>query len=162
MDYETARELFRLDRVTGVLYWASSPSRRAKIGAEAGCLNDYGYMRVRFRGVSYMTHRIVWLLVHGQWPEDQIDHINGVRADNRPENLRRATAAENQQNLKVRKDNTSGFPGVRRSKSKWQAIIARGGERYHLGNFDTPEQAAAAYARAKAELHPFQPIARAA
>ncbi|HDS1550738.1 TPA: HNH endonuclease [Stenotrophomonas maltophilia] len=107
-----------------------------------------------------MNHRIVWLLTHGTWPKDQIDHINGVRTDNRPENLRQASALDNQQNLKTRVDNTSGYPGVRRSLSRWSALIAHGGKRHYLGNYDTPEQAYAAYLEAKSRLHTFNPVPR--
>ena len=164
LNLDRANELFRLDPETGRIYWKAHTGvrSRATIGAEAGCLNSQGYWRIRIGGKNYMAHRIVWLLTHGTWPEG-IDHINGNPNDNRPENLREATKAENMENLAIRKDNTSGFTGVRRNAAgNWQALIAKNGKRHCLGSFPTPEQAAAAYAAAKRELHTFQPTLRTA
>jgi hypothetical protein len=162
LTFKRASEVFSYDPETGIVTWKERASRRVWIGEEAGCMNSYGYRRIRLEGVHCMTHRLAWLLTYRKWPASQLDHINGDRLDNRIDNLREATPAENQQNLKRRKNNTSGYVGVRKSLNKWQAIIAIDRKRIHLGNFDTIEEAAAAYAAAKAELHTFQPVARAA
>ena len=85
-----------------------------------------------------------------------------IRSDNRFANLRDGTGAENAQNRKVRYDNISGLIGVSRIQRKWQARIMILGCRLYLGRFKTPELAYAAYLAAKRELHPFQPVPRAA
>jgi hypothetical protein len=163
MNFEEASAIFRYDPVSGELRWRKRLSGRTTVGELAGRLNGYGYLRVTVDGRTYMVHRIAWLLANGSWPERQIDHINGSRADNRICNLREANPEEQMQNLRRYKNNTSGFPGVRRTGSgKWQALIAQGGKRVCLGSFDTPEEAAEAYAKAKAALHTFNPVARAA
>ena len=102
------------------------------------------------------------MYAHGTWPEKQLDHINGIRDDNRLVNLREATPAENQQNRALHPLNTSGHPGVTWNKKerKWHAKIAVANKRYHLGLFDTVEEAAAAYADAKKKHHLFNPEVR--
>jgi hypothetical protein len=95
----------------------------------------------------------------GEWPTHQVDHKNSVRNDNRWENLRLATNAQNQQNLrKARADNSSGFLGVFPNKNRWSAQIAINGKSKCLGTFDTPELAHAAYLKAKASIHEFQTL----
>jgi hypothetical protein len=108
------------------------------------------------------SHRVVWTLFHGRWPEHDIDHVRGVEAGNGIGNLREATNAENCQNRKKRNNNTSGFIGVWRDKrqNKWRAEINVAGKHFCAGMFDTREAAAFAYLIAKSELHPFQPIPR--
>lgn len=109
--------------------------------------------------------------VHKAWDEQadsrgivmlaSIDHINGDRADNRIANLRQATTAENSQNERgPRAHATSGFLGVgwHAQQSRWRARITVNGKRRHLGLFDTPEAAYAAYVEAKRALHPFSTL----
>ena len=100
----------------------------------------------------------------GVWPVKEIDHINGNPSDNRWVNLREGTRGEQLQNQKLGKRNTSGLMGVSPDKlrGKWCACIQVGGRRYHLGRFSASEAAHAAYLEAKARLHPFQPVPRAA
>ena len=116
-----------------------------------------GYCIIRLDDRLYTAHRLAWLYVHGQWPTHQLDHINGNRQDNRLCNLRPATNAENAQN-RTRKSNTSGFPGVRKTNSKWTAEIKVNYKPIRLGRFDSPEAAYAAYLEAKRKYHPFSLI----
>ncbi|WP_082492943.1 HNH endonuclease signature motif containing protein [Acidovorax sp. Leaf160] len=105
---------------------------------------------------------MAWLYVNGAWPDGQIDHINGNRADNRIANLRVCSNADNGQNRGVNANNRSGSPGVSfHSKAqKWQAHIGIQGVRHALGFFASKEDAAAAYVEAKAQLHQFNPSIR--
>lgn len=157
-----ARNLFYYNKKTGELLWKSTRAPRAQAGAVAGSPNGKGYIKVQIDGVLYFAHRLVWLIHHGCWPERQIDHINGCRADNRVENLRAATNAENQQNKAVHKSSTSRFLGVSRVTrlGMWQAQIMLNRTARHLGYFTTEDEAAAAYAAAKAEMHAFNPVHR--
>jgi hypothetical protein len=90
----------------------------------------------------------------GRWPVGPIDHINGIRNDNRWFNLREATPAQNSQNMRARDNSRSGFKGVtwKASERRWRARITWNGQQHFLGYFDTAEAAAAAYSTAADRL----------
>jgi hypothetical protein len=126
-------------------------------GDEAGT-NKYGYISVGYRGVFYLAHRLAWYLMTGDWlPSKQdIDHINGDRADNRWCNLRLATRSQNMMNIRnLRIDNKSGAKGVsfRSDTQKWHARITVKGNHILLGDYE--EKADAISARAEAEMKYF-------
>lgn len=157
------QSLLHYDPCTGVFTWLVQKSSRRKVGDEAGGICGNGYRQIGLDGKLYLTHRLAWLWMIGEWPKDQIDHINGVRDDNRWSNLREATNAENCQNLKINSNNKSGYMGVswHAKKGKWKAQISSTGCNKYLGQFTSPEDAHAAYLAAKAIVHPFQPAPRA-
>lgn len=139
----TLRRTFTYDPETGVL---------RKNGRRVGWLHKTtGYRYVSFGGHEYKEHRIAWAIHFGEWPIGQIDHRNRKRADNRITNLRDVGGSENQWNIGVRKDNSSGFPGVsfHIGSKKYIARIRLNGKRVHLGYFSTAEEAAEAYEQAK-------------
>ena len=112
--------------------------------------NGSGYLRLRINGVLYKAHRIAWLHHYGRWPSDCIDHINGVRTDNRIANLRDVPHRGNQRNMKVRSVSQTGLKGVSRHpyNGRYTARIVDANAQFrHLGMFDTPEEAHAAYLR---------------
>jgi citrate synthase len=85
-----------------------------------------GYLIIDISYKKYKAHRLAWLYVHGEWPNDQIDHINGDKVDNRISNLRAATPSQNKQNArKARSDSRSGLIGAIWSsrQNKWRAVI---------------------------------------
>jgi hypothetical protein len=84
-----------------------------------------------------------------------VDHIDGDGLNNRRENLRLATNAQNQMNRKIGTSNTSGYKGVywHKSSQKWMARIGVGGRQKYLGVFDTPELAYEAYKKAATEIY---------
>jgi hypothetical protein len=158
-------ELFEFDADASVLIWrvrpvetfatvlASNAWNARFAGAVAGYISRQGYRRIVIDGKRRQAHRMIWIFANGDIPDSmQIDHINGVRDDNRVANLRTVTHAENGRNSSMRRDNTSGMLGVRWNKRdrKWRAKIVIDGQIMHLGNFDTLEAAAAA--RAAAEI----------
>ena len=164
---EQLQELFTLDHITGHLYWKAranlrQPSWNTRFaGKLAGSLHPTdGYLRVGIGKRFCQVHIIVWAMCNGRWPDDELDHRNGVRDDNRPVNLREATRGEQSQNLAKRADNTSGYTGVSRAGKKWSAEIWLSGEHHRLGYFDTPEDAYAGYCEAKSKLHEFNPTVR--
>ncbi len=163
---EYLRELFAYDPVSGELTWLERPvehfssasyALRFKSrfsGKLAGNVGPLGYRRVNIANKFYTVHRLVWLMTHGEWPES-IDHINGVRDDNRLANLRAVSAAENARNSRAPTNNTSGAVGVSWDKSigKWFAYIGAGrGTRRALGFFAMKADAIAARKSAEREI----------
>lgn len=91
----------------------------------------------------------------GEWPAEQVDHINGTPDDNRWDNLREASNAENCRNTRRRQNNTSGTKGVTwdARRGKWNANICVNRRYIFLGYFEDIEAAAAAYAAASQKYH---------
>jgi hypothetical protein len=82
------------------------------IGEIVGCLDkSTGYIKLGIGLKVYHAHRLAWLYTYGHLPK-YIDHINGIKHDNRLCNLRDCTNSENMRNSKIRSDNTSGVKGV--------------------------------------------------
>lgn len=148
------KELLHYDPETGVLKWIAPPLRHPNLmGKEAGSLWD-GYRVVMISRQHYNAHRLAWLYVYGEWPKKHIDHINGIRDDNRICNLRDVSCAENAQNIRQpSKNNKAGHLGVQKVCQKYRGQIVVGGVRKHLGTFETIELARAAYWEAKKALH---------
>jgi len=115
-----------------------------------------GYQRIGFGGKQYAAHRVAWMLTTGEWPDRHIDHINGMRDDNRFSNLRLATHSENQMNRRPR--GVSGKGATQHSCGKFQASIKKDGTTIYLGLYDTRAEAQAAYRRAATTL--FKEFAR--
>lgn len=112
-----------------------------------------GYLRGAIGKVNYQAHRTIWKIMTGEDPEE-VDHINGVRTDNRWENLRSVPRFQNMRNQKKRRDNTSGFTGVfwNPQAQKWRATIKDNGKSKHLGQFTDLAQAAQARKQAEQAL----------
>ena len=148
------RELLEYNTTTGQLFWRVDRGK-VKAGKEITCLNGAGYIVVRVDDVLLRAHRAIWAMIYDEWPNTEIDHINGVRCDNRLENLRQATHTENMKNIKKPATNRSGFKGVswHYKGQKWQAHIKADGVNHYLGLFDTAEQAHEAYKEASQKLH---------
>jgi hypothetical protein len=152
---ERLRELLAYNAETGVFINRVNRGTTGKAGCRVGARDGRGYIAMNIEGRLYVAHRLAWLYVTGEWPSDQIDHINGLRDDNRFANLREATNAKNRLNSKRRADNASGFKGVswERRRSVWIANIQKGNRRFYLGQFATPEEAHAAYCLAAEKHH---------
>jgi hypothetical protein len=159
---EMVREALAYDRETGVLSWKKPTNQKIRIGTVAGCVGSNGYLQVKFWGRTYLAHRLAWLIEHGAFPEHYLDHINGNTTDNRLSNLRECTNSENQQNVNAKRTSSSRLLGVSLipPTGKWRAQIRANGRKYDLGAFDSEELAYAAYLKAKAEMHKFQPVPR--
>ena len=154
---EILREILIYEPETGKFYWKM---RRAQMlaGDEAGYVGNLGYILIGIALAGskrrYTGHRLAWLYQTGEWPENNVDHINGSRADNRWCNLRAATQSENQANRRVKRSVANGLKGIEKHHSgRWVARICKEGRRYHLGMFDTAEEAHAVYAVCAEALH---------
>lgn len=156
------QELLSYNPDSGLFTWLVPVSRRIKVGGIAGSPSSGGYVRIHIDGKKYKAHRLAWLYTSGKWPAECIDHINGIRNDNRMLNLREATNSENKQNLRVANvNNKTGLLGVSYRKSgKFIARITINGARIDIGNFNNAEEAHQAYLRKKQELHPFQTLVK--
>lgn len=135
----------------GELFWKVD-RRKTKIGQKAGRRKPNGYCEVRLDGKLHGTHRLIYMMINGTMPKI-VDHIDGNPSNNRIENLRCATHAENTWNSKRAKNNSSGFKGVQKHKDKWVAIVIFHGKRHRLGVFKDAIEAAKAVSLARIELH---------
>lgn len=152
---ERVRELLDYDRDSGLFVWKAPNSNRTSAGNVAGTIR-HGYVLIGVDGRQRLAHRLAWLLVTGEWPTADIDHINGNRSDNRIANLRQVTRSVNMENQRrPRGNNSSGFLGVGwdKEKRRWRAQIKVNGVNLILGRFRTPEEAHGAYIAAKRKLH---------
>lgn len=150
-----AREWLDYDSKTGHLFWKKK-GRKAIPGARAGTVGTHGYRQVYIGGKSHREHRICWLVVNGEFPSAELDHINGRKDDNRMENLRVVTRAENLQNIHdAHARSSSGVRGVRfdRRRGIWTAEIQAFGVKRFLGAFSDKGAAEEAYRAAKRRLH---------
>lgn len=113
-----------------------------------------GYVYVSIGGQSLQAHRVAWAIHSGEWPKQQIDHIDGDRQNNRIENLRLATQTQNNWNMRVTSKSKSGIKGVYfdKERGKWAATICVHKRRINLGRFLCIDDAKAAY-KAAAEKH---------
>lgn len=158
---EYLREILDYDPETGAFTWKlradATPQWNGKYAGKPAGSHDTstGYHQLSINGIFRYAHRAAWLYTFGEWPAQQIDHINGVGSDNRISNLRLASHTENMRNTRKRADNTSGFKGVSHAKhaKRWRAKIQSHQKQRYLGCFDTPEEAHAAYCKAAAELY---------
>jgi hypothetical protein len=158
VEIERLRKLFRLDSETGRLYRLTDSHGggvRCYAGDEVCRKNDSGYIVASVGRGDIRVHRIVFALTHGRWPEHQVDHINGIRDDNRPCNLREATDSQNKHNKRRHHNTASGLKGAYYSpkRGKWYSRIMADYKNYSLGCFNTAEEAHAAYAEAARRLH---------
>lgn len=145
--------VLRYDPTSGEFRWKETRNGFCKKGSIAGILHKKGYIDIQVFGQTLKAHRLAWLYVYGQWPDDQLDHVNGNRSDNRICNIRQATNAENQWNSGIRKDSTTGVRGVKRQGEKFIVRIQKNKKRTFLGSFDCLSDAA--YARKQAEKELF-------
>lgn len=157
IDSTTLREVLKYDPMTGIFTWNKKMSSRALAGNPAGCIRN-GYVTIDLFGKRYQAHRLAMIYTYGHCDSKDVDHINGIKNDNRIENLRFATRSENKQNrLTTQPNNKSGYTGVdwHKYSNGWRATITTMRKQKHLGIFATPEEAYAAYVEAKRQLHPF-------
>lgn len=137
-------DVFRssLEYKGGKLFWKTSIGNRAKIGEEAGYFIRLKYRVIEVKRKPYYSHRIIWYLIHNEWPILNIDHIDGNPENNLVENLRLCNQSLNCANKKSKRKYKSVYQNP---KGRWYSKICKDYKSIHLGTFDTPEAAAEAY-----------------
>jgi hypothetical protein len=147
------KSILRYEPDTGEFYWRIARGH-ANPGDIAGNDTAKGYRSIGLNGRQYLVHRVVWFFEKGEWPKGSLDHINGIKHDNRIENLREATRSQNGANRGKEARNTSGFKGVSwyKQNKRWMAHIKFNGKCLCLGYFDDPEEAHHAYKMKALEL----------
>jgi hypothetical protein len=157
IDPSEVRKSFSYNPTTGILRWKVTDSRKVKPGDEAGCASpkEGGRKVVVFRYKHIRTHILIWAFQTGEWPKNQIDHINRNPGDNRWINLRESTQGQNMKNTKTPITNKSGFRGVywHKTGGRWTSQIRVDGKKIYLGMFDTAEAAHKVYKAASEKLH---------
>jgi hypothetical protein len=142
------REMADYNPETGEFRWLErKKGRQIVVGSLRGTKQKYKYIRVKIDYVTYSAHRLAWLWMTGNWPAQDIDHINRDPIDNRWSNLRDVSKSENSKNKRV--SNASGLPGVYFNKKTrmWQSSL-------YLGSFQTKEGAHEAYQAARLSVFP--------
>lgn len=151
------KTLLDYDPLTGVFVRLvrTNTNGTAEIGQVAGSVNNKGYITIGIDGKYHQAHRLAWFYVHGTFPPNGIDHINGVKSDNRLVNLRPATQSENNCNRGAITNSSTGWCRVSfdKPKGKYSACIRFNNKQYHLGYYDSPEIAAAVYAHVCQQVH---------
>lgn len=146
LSIQRLKHLLEYDIKSGNFTWLEYRSHKALIGSVAGRINiSTGYIEIQIDGIRYKAHRLAWMYINGAMPEKQIDHINGIKTDNRISNLREATRSQNQQNIGLTKANKSGRKGVYYRDGKWIAQAQINGKKYRLGRYHCIDEASNAY-----------------
>jgi hypothetical protein len=135
---EASEKLFNYDCETGEIRWAAKvPRSKTKIGDIAGSVMRDGYRRVIVHGKFVLAHRLAWLMYYGKFPENEIDHINRNRADNRICNLREATRSQNCMNRNNRYREASSRYYTKHKSGKFQVCV----KGRYIGLFETERDA---------------------
>lgn len=158
LTFERAYELFEFFPDTGEILRKTASRGRRNAGKPAGWVSGTGYRMVSIDGESILVHRLCWFMVHGLWPDGEIDHKNHIRLDNRISNLRDVTHQQNSQNtraVKSGKKHGATLAGANWDtySGRWKSSICVQGKHKHLGRFDSEHEAHAAYVDAKRKLH---------
>lgn len=142
LKHEYLKEQLKYEPETGDFYWLISKKKR-NLNKPAGSRDRYGYKHICIDGMSFSQHRLAWYYINGVWPKEEIDHINGKPSDNRIENLREATHAENSANRARRRINSSGYKGVYRDSTSgmWRVQLSKDGKVYTAGPYMDPARA---------------------
>jgi len=150
---EELKELFDIDIENGKFFW-KLPSKYHPdlLGKEAGFATS-DYWVIKINGKAYKRGRLVFLCANGKFPYPCIDHINGIKTDDRLNNLREATITQNNWNHRTRKKSNDLPMGIRKNGNKFVARIAHNKNQITIGSFETLEEAHSAYKQKRIELY---------
>lgn len=154
LNQERLKEKLHYDEDSGLFYWNNVP-KHSRYKGLAGCLSSGGYRIVTIDKVIYFCHRLVWLYVFGEFPENQIDHIDNDKLNNKLSNLRESTHKQNQRNRQKPRNNKSGFKGVTLDPKtgKYRGCVYSDKFNHYCGSHATAELANEAVKLKRIELH---------
>ena len=153
LSLERLKEVLRYEPERGVFFWNRPPKNHPRLQEYVAGGISSGYVMIKIDGRKYKAHRLAWLYTHGEWPNGDLDHINGCPLDNRMKNLRVATNPQNQAN-RLRERNKATPKGVRRLPSgNFQARISVNKKQILLGIFNSPSEAQSAYIEAAEKFY---------
>lgn len=143
------------DRDTGIFTRLKDKGRLSKKGDNAGTLGTQGYLIIKIQGKAYKAHRLAWLYMYGQFPIKNLDHINGIKNDNRIENLRECTQQENCYNRVARTGSKSGIKNVcwHKRTQTWHVVLSFKGKSFFMGQFKDKELAELVAIEARIKYH---------
>jgi hypothetical protein len=141
---ELLKEYLHYDPETGIFTWIKDRPSYNCIGKIAGSLKN-NYRIIKFCGKDYLEHRLAWFYVYGEWPKNQVDHINGIKSDNRISNLRDVTNRQNALNKKRHRGGRLPGTAFKSGYKKYSSEVLVEGKRKLLGYFDTEQEAHEAY-----------------
>lgn len=149
MNQEQLKSVLHYDAPTGMFRRRFARGYSGKPWSVAGSVATNGYIQISVEGKAYMAHRLAWVYVHGEWPKQQIDHINGCRTDNRIDNLRDVSQSQNLLNQSKPRNGKLLGVTLRKTTKKWNARLQINKISKSLGEFLTQEEAHQAYLLAK-------------
>jgi hypothetical protein len=142
---EYVKNILEYDINTGIFKYRKKVANCVKIGDIANFLDSNGYYNVCIKSKTYKAHRLAYFYVYGSWPKGQIDHINGVRCDNRIDNLRDVNQKENAQNKVFNRVNKSLGVSYSKRDKKWRSYTMINYKQHSFGNYNTKEEAIEVY-----------------
>jgi hypothetical protein len=148
------QSLLHYNQDNGIFTWIN-PVRKTMVNAIAGTMSHEGYIVIKINKKIYRAHRLAWLYVYGEFPLSILDHVNGIKNDNRISNLRNSTFQQNIFNRKNESINTSGHKGVHweTAREAWKAVIVIDNQHIYLGRYKHKQEAINAYLASAKKHH---------
>jgi len=151
---DRVRECLNYDPDTGVFTWIKIEAKnRRPLGSVAGSLDSYGHLSIKIDGRRYLAHRLAWLYMTGEWPEDMIDHRNRIKTDNRWENLRLCDNGQNKMNCGVQRNNKLGVRCVHQKPNGSFIVSIKANGKTHQKTLKTLDEAAHYANQLRQQLH---------
>lgn len=139
------KDFLTYNKDTGEFFWIKKSAPSCNMQRPAGSLQAKGYLVISFNKKVYRLNRLAWFYFYGKWPKHQIDHINGIKTDNRIKNLRDVTNRDNQINKEIHRKGRLCGCHYHKTAKKWCSQIKINGKRHYLGLFNSEIEAHKAY-----------------